>query len=57
MKAKEDGIHATNQDFIRYDQVEKLQSYHLAESSGDDQFDDQFEIKTCDLPRNLETII
>jgi isopenicillin N synthase-like dioxygenase len=47
--AKEDGIHATNQDFIRYDQVEKRQTYHLAESAAEDQFDDAFEIKTCDL--------
>jgi len=49
MKPKEDGIHATNQDFIHYDQVEKKQTYHLAESEGEDQFDDGFEIKTCDL--------
>jgi isopenicillin N synthase-like dioxygenase len=49
MTAKEDGIRATNQDFIRYDQVEKRQTYHLAESPGDDAFDDEFEIKTCDL--------
>jgi len=27
---KEDGIRATNQDFIRYEQVEKPQNYHLA---------------------------
>lgn len=51
MKAKEDGIHATNQDFIRYDQVEKRQSYHLAESSEDDHFDEEFEIRTCDLSK------
>lgn len=49
MKTKEDGIRATNQDFIRYDQVEKRQSYRLAESPADDQFDEEFEIKTCDL--------
>ena len=46
---KDDGIHATNQDFIRYDQVEKKQVYHLAESSADDQFDDAFELKICDM--------
>ena len=49
MQAKEDGIHATNQDFIRYDQVEKRQTYHLAESAGEDQFDDEFQIRTCDM--------
>jgi len=48
-KTQEDGIHATNQDFIRYDQVEKRQSYHLAESESDDQFDDEFVIRTCDM--------
>src|SRR5687767_462135 len=47
MRAKEDGIHATNQDFIRYDQVEKTQTYRLAEA--DDAFDDEFQIRTCDL--------
>jgi isopenicillin N synthase-like dioxygenase len=46
---QEEGIHATNQDFIRYDQVEKRQTYHLAESESDDQFDDDFVIRTCDM--------
>lgn len=46
---KEDGIHATNRDFIRYEQVEKEQTYHLAESPSDDQFDDEFRIRTCDM--------
>lgn len=49
MQSKEDGIRATNQDFIRYDQVEKHQTYHLAETSDEDQFDDAFEIRTCDM--------
>jgi isopenicillin N synthase-like dioxygenase len=49
MQSKEDGIRARNQDFIRYEQVEKRQSYHLAESPEDDQFDDAFPIRTCDL--------
>lgn len=47
MRSQDDGIRATNQDFIRYEQVEKRQTYHLAES--DDSFDDQFEIRTCDM--------
>jgi isopenicillin N synthase-like dioxygenase len=52
MDRKEDGIHATNQDFIRYDQVEKRQTYHLAESEVDAaQFDDEFRIRTCDISR------
>ncbi|HEV8660729.1 MAG TPA: 2OG-Fe(II) oxygenase family protein [Thermoanaerobaculia bacterium] len=48
MTAKDDGIHATNQDFIRYDQVEKRQTYHLAEDA-EEQFDDEFQIRTCDM--------
>src|SRR3954470_16974866 len=38
----------TNQDFIRYDQVEKRQTYTLAESV-EEQFDDDFRIRTCDM--------
>jgi isopenicillin N synthase-like dioxygenase len=51
MQRKEDGVHATNQDFIRYDQVEKRQTYHLAESPGDEHFDDDFRVRTCDMSR------
>jgi isopenicillin N synthase-like dioxygenase len=47
-RTQQDGIRATNQDFSRYDQVEKRQSYHLAEAS-DEQFDDDFQIQTCDI--------
>src|ERR1044071_2095904 len=38
----------TNQDFIRYDQVEKRQTYTLAESDVE-QFDDDFRTRTCDM--------
>jgi isopenicillin N synthase-like dioxygenase len=48
MTAKDDGIRATNQDFIRYDQVEKRQTYHLAEDA-EEQFDEEFQIRTCDM--------
>ncbi len=48
---KEDGIRATNRDFIRYDQVEKPQTYHLAESAEDEQFDEEFQIKSCNIGR------
>jgi len=37
-----------NQDFIRYEQVEKRQSYHLAEDPREE-FDDDFQIRTCDM--------
>jgi isopenicillin N synthase-like dioxygenase len=43
---------ATNQDFIRYDQVEKGHTYRLAESASDE-FDDDYEIQTFDLGRYL----
>jgi isopenicillin N synthase-like dioxygenase len=49
MHEKEDGVRATNQDFIRYDQVDKQQNYHLAESGGEEQFDDEFEVRTVDI--------
>src|SRR5712691_13051373 len=48
MTGRDDGIRATNQDFIRYDQVEKRQSYHLAEDA-EEQFDEEFQIRTCDM--------
>jgi len=47
--AREDGIRALNQDFRRYEGVQKRQSYHLAETPDDDQFDDDFVIRTCDM--------
>jgi len=37
-----------NQDYIRYEQVEKRQTYHLAEDAREE-FDEQFEIRTCDM--------
>ncbi|HJT18185.1 MAG TPA: 2OG-Fe(II) oxygenase family protein [Thermoanaerobaculia bacterium] len=37
-----------NQDYIRYEQVEKKQSYHLAEDPRE-AFDDDFPIRTCDM--------
>jgi isopenicillin N synthase-like dioxygenase len=53
MQTKEEGVRATNQDFIRYDQVEKQQNYRLAEGNSDEQFDDDFEVRTVDIGRFL----
>ena len=53
MQTKEDGVRATNQDFIRYDQVEKRQNYQLAEGLDRDQFDDEFQIRTVDIGQFL----
>lgn len=44
-----DGIKATNQDFSKYEQVHKAQDYTLAENNQLDLFDDDYEIKTCDM--------
>lgn len=46
---KEDGIHATNQDFRRYEGVAKPQTYHLAEAAAVEEFDEDFRIRTCDM--------
>ncbi|MGA8806873.1 MAG: 2OG-Fe(II) oxygenase family protein [Thermoanaerobaculia bacterium] len=53
MHTKEDGVRASNQDFIRYDQVEKRQNYQLAEGLDADQFDEEFQIRTVDIGRFL----
>jgi isopenicillin N synthase-like dioxygenase len=50
---KTQGIEATNQEFRRYDQVEKRQEYHLAEAHHAEAFDDETRIPTCDLGRFL----
>jgi isopenicillin N synthase-like dioxygenase len=52
MDRKAEGVHATSADFLRYDQVDKKQRYHLAESA-EDAFDESYEIRTCDLGRWL----
>src|ERR1041385_5957874 len=47
--AREDAIHALNQDFRRDEGVQNRQSYPLAETPDDDEFDDEFVIRTCDM--------
>ena len=46
---KEHGIDAVNQEYKKYEQVKKDQSYHLAEKEGQDLFDEDYQIKTCDM--------
>ncbi len=48
MPTRDDGIRATNQDFIRYEGVDKRQSYHLAEAD-DEQFDEELQVRICDM--------
>jgi isopenicillin N synthase-like dioxygenase len=50
---KAQGLEATNQAFIRYDQVQKPQEYHLAEGRHGEAFDEDYRIKTCDIGRFL----
>lgn len=47
--AKEQGIFAVNQDFRKYDQVNKNQEYRLAEHEDSEEFDEEYQIKTCDM--------
>ncbi len=49
---KAHGVEAINQEYILYDQVEKAHTYHLAED-GQEDFDEDFQIKTCDLDQFL----
>jgi isopenicillin N synthase-like dioxygenase len=46
---KEVGVKAVNQDFKKYDQVNKAQTYALAESDDRDLYDEDYRIRTCDL--------
>jgi len=45
-------IHASNRDFIRYDQVAKNHTYRLAESASDE-FDTDYRIEVLDFGRYL----
>lgn len=47
--SREKGIFALNQDFRKYDQVKKEQKYHLSEHENLEEFDDEFQIRTCDM--------
>ena len=42
-------VDALNQDFRRFDQVDKQQRYRLSESDADEEFDTDFQIRTCDM--------
>jgi isopenicillin N synthase-like dioxygenase len=43
------GVAAKSTEFERYDQVGRPQEYRLAEDATEEQFDEEFEIKTCDM--------
>jgi isopenicillin N synthase-like dioxygenase len=46
---RDQGIGAVNQEFRRYEQVRKEQTYHLSETAGAEEFDEEFQIRTCDM--------
>ena len=46
---QEHGIKAVNQEYTHHDQVKKDQTYHLVESTEAEQFDEETQIKTCDM--------
>ncbi|MBA3564392.1 MAG: isopenicillin N synthase family oxygenase [Gammaproteobacteria bacterium] len=48
-KQREAGVTALNQAFRRYEQVRKDQAYTLSESAGQDAFDEDFEIQSCNM--------
>ena len=48
-KRQDKGIHAHNQDFGRFEQVTKSQSYRLSEQPGVEDFDEDYVIRTCDM--------
>ncbi|MEM7368659.1 MAG: 2OG-Fe(II) oxygenase family protein [Bacteroidota bacterium] len=47
--SQDDGIKAVNQDFRQYDQVNKEHTYQLAEGSEQEVFDEEYQIRSCDL--------
>src|SRR3954453_19864048 len=49
--AQKKGIYAVNQDFKKYEKVTKNQAYRLAEHESLEEFDDRYEIATCDMSR------
>jgi isopenicillin N synthase-like dioxygenase len=46
---QQSGVHKKNQAFSRFEQVRKEQNYHLSEQQAGEEFDTEFEIRTCDM--------
>lgn len=46
---QEHGIKAVNQEYTQYDQVDKEQTYNLAEGAAEEEFDEETRIRTCDM--------
>jgi isopenicillin N synthase-like dioxygenase len=48
-KSKDEGVDARNRDYSAYDQVAKAQDYRFAEAQGEERFDEETTIATCDM--------
>ena len=48
-RAQVKGIFAVNHEFKKYEQVNKTQAYNLAEQTDLEEFDEEYQIKTCDM--------
>ena len=46
---RDEGVGAVNQQFSRYEQVRKDQTYRLSEGTGAEEFDEDYRIRTCDM--------
>jgi len=46
---RQQGVKSLNQQYKRYEQVNKDQTYGLSENPEVDRFDDEFEIRVCDM--------
>ena len=46
---KQQGVTASNEEFTRYERVTKQQRYLLAEQEGCEEFDEDYQIQTCDI--------
>jgi hypothetical protein len=53
MDDKERGVRATSREFARYDQVDKPHEYHLAEGADEGAFDEEYQVRGCDLGQFL----
>ena len=49
MKDQQSGIDAKNRKYAKYDQVTKEQDYNLVEHTDQEEFDNEYQIATCDI--------
>lgn len=49
MNNRDEGVNALNQDYRRYEQVNKDQRYGLSENQAVDEFDEDYSIRVCDM--------